>query len=236
MISELPPDIRAVVEPLCDGSVPPGDVAFDADGTLWRGDLGEDLLRYLLAERHLVHASAQNGGYREYERRHAANPQDAYTFAVKVMAGVAEAKIRALCHDFFTRRFHGRLFRHARLLRRLGEAGHRVWIVSASPLCAVAAAADLVGVKVERIIGIASSCDSAGLLTETILEPIPCFAGKVAALESRGVNRLLLAAGNGALDLPMLEHAERAFVVAPHDEDTVVVPVAKDRGWPILRA
>ncbi len=49
----LPTSVRELVDALLEGAPPgaerPLSVAFDADGTLWRGDIGEDLLRFLAA-------------------------------------------------------------------------------------------------------------------------------------------------------------------------------------------
>ena len=53
-------------------------VAFDADGTLWRGDVGEDLLRFLAAQGKLPRYRNRRGVYEEYERRVAKDPADAY--------------------------------------------------------------------------------------------------------------------------------------------------------------
>jgi phosphoserine phosphatase len=215
----------------------PGDgrpVAFDADGTLWRGDVGEDLLRYLITEGRLPRYRGRTGLYEEYERRVAQDPASGYAFTVEVMEDVEEGALSALCQEFFQRRFAGRLFPFTRpLVQALSGQGYAVWIVSASPTWPVVAGAAALGVPRERVIGV--HCDlEAGRLTRRVHTPVPCGEGKVALLRSRGL-RPVLGVGNGDLDLQMLAYAERALVIAPHGQDNALVRAALERRWPVQR-
>lgn len=230
--------LPAPVEQLIDALVAEGGhgraVVFDADGTLWRGDVGEDLLR-LLGQRRLL-GPQSDGVFARYEailhRDHAA----AYAFAVEVLAGFDEAELQRLCDDFFAARYLGRIFRFVRpLLARLEGAGFVPWICSASPRWAVLPGARALGVDPARVIGV--SCDVVdGALSGRVHQPVTCGPGKVTALERAGVQSAL-SLGNGDLDVDMLAAAERAIVVAPLDgPDNSLVAEAKRRGWPILRA
>lgn len=209
-------------------------VAFDADGTLWRGDVGEDLLRYLVAEDLLPRHRGRKGLYQEYEERVRQSAPEAYCFAVEVMEEMEEAGLATLCRDFFHRRFAGRVFRFVRpLLEELRRAGFTIWIVSASPRWIVQAGGELLGIPPTQVLAMECAVEG-GRLTRRVKEPIPCGEGKARLLEERGL-RPALAAGNGELDLPMLEAAGRALVVAPHGEDGALVRVALARGWPVQR-
>lgn len=213
----------------------PGDrrqAVFDADGTLWRGDVGEDFLRFLAAGGHLPRAAT--GVYAEYERLHAHRPDEAYAFSVIVMAGMEESSLRRLAVDFFRHRYLGRLFRWVRpALSRMRAVGTEVWICSASPRWIVEAGAAELGVPADRVVGV--DCELIdGRLSAKVLEPVTAGAGKVAWLTRRGV-RPSLAVGNGALDLEMLLAAEAALVVAPQDAPHTALAVeAARRGWPVL--
>lgn len=232
----LAPDVHALIDPLLQpqASIGAQAVAFDADGTLWRGDVGEDLMRFLASEGHLPRHRGRSGVYAEYERRVAVDPADAYAYAVEVMADMEHDGLLAMCREFFARRYEGRLLPWVRpMLRRLHEAGHQVWIVSASPAWPVVAAAEALGVSVDRVVGVDCERDG-GRLTGRVMKPVPCGEGKVHWLRERGV-RPALAVGNGDLDLPMLAYAERGIVVAPHGEDNALVREARVRGWPIQR-
>lgn len=230
----LAPDVRAQIDPLLQPAAGRQAIAFDADGTLWRGDIGEDLMRLLAAEGHLPRHRGRAGIYAEYERRVAVDPADAYAYAVEVMADMEEGALHELCRDFFARRFEGRLMPWVRpLFERLHEVGHQVWIVSASPLWPVIAGARALGVPADRVVGVECDCEE-GRLTGRVRRPVPCGEGKVHWLQSRGV-RPALAVGNGDLDLPMLAYAERGIVVAPEGEENLLVREAVARGWPIQR-
>lgn len=226
----LPPPVAEAVAPL-DG---PGDVAFDADGTLWRGDVGEELLRALAHQRLLPNRQG-SGLYEEYERRVAADPGDAYAWAVEVMEGLAESALAAECARLFDQRFAGKLFRWVRpLITALHAAGHRCWVVSASPVWAVRPGAAALGIPLDRVIGVTSDVEN-GLLTRRVHRPIPCGEGKVFRLKEKGC-RPVLGVGNGDLDLPMLAYSQRALVVAPHQSpDNALVAAARQHRWPIVR-
>lgn len=211
-----------------------GPVAFDADGTLWRGDVGEELLRWLAHEGRLPAARGRHGVYAEYERRVARDPADAYAWSVEVMRGIEEAPLLEACEGLIRARFAGRLLRPVRLvLEALAASGCEVWIVSASPHWPVLAGARLLDVPERRVLAV--SCQVAqGRLTGEVVKPVTCGDGKVEALRARGV-RPRLSVGNGELDLPMLAYSERAIVVAPPDEDNALVREGQRRGWPVLR-
>ncbi len=232
----LAPECRALLAQLVREPARGRPVAFDADGTLWRGDVGEDLLRYLAAEDRLPRHAGRRGLYAEYERLVEVDPADAYAFAVEVMEGLEEQTLQALCRDFFRRRFVGRVFPFVRpLLAELDAAGFSVWIVSASPRWIVQAGAEALGLRPEQVIGVDAELDG-GRLTSRVRHPVPCGEGKVTHLERRGL-RPVLGVGNGDLDLPMLAYSERALVVAPFGEPgNALVRAALDRGWPVQRA
>lgn len=208
----LPPAVEALVQAVN------GPVAFDADGTLWRGDVGEALLEDL-----------GPAAFAEYARRLATSPFDAYTWAVAMMQGLNERELLQRCRRVFARQ---EVFSFVRpLLARLSD----VYIVSASPRWAVQAGAEALGVAPDRVIAVDCSVAD-GVLTGQVVTPIPCGEGKVAQLRARGITPVL-AFGNGDLDQPMLEHAKAAVVVAPHGgPDNALVAAALRNRWPVLRA
>ncbi|MBX7116718.1 MAG: haloacid dehalogenase-like hydrolase [Myxococcaceae bacterium] len=232
----LPPSARAQLQALLDAGPRPGAVAFDADGTLWRGDVGEDLLRYLLARQLLPAVAGRPGVYEEYERRVAKDPADAYGWAVEIMAGVNETQLNEHCEQFFAQRYTGRVFHYVRpLLKALEGLGLHSYVVSASPVWAVIPGAKALGIAPERVVAVSSEVEQ-GVLTDRLLRPIPCGEGKVHALKARGVEPVL-AVGNSELDLPMLRYAKAGWAVAPFGEGgNPLVHEANRLGWPVIRA
>ena len=192
-----------------------GPVAFDADGTLWEGDVGDELVRDL-------------GRFDEYERRVADDPIAGYTWAVELLAGQVVEELEGRCRRLFARQ---RVFDFVRpLFRRLSD----VYIVSASPTWAVYPGAEALGVDRARVIAV--DADVQGGRVGPVRTPIPCGPGKVHHLKARGLEPAL-AFGNGELDEPMLAYARRAVVVAPTNGPVnALVAAAKRNGWPILRA
>ncbi len=206
---------------------------FDADGTLWRGDVGEDFLRYLGSNGLLPNAPPNV--YARYEVLHETEPLEAYGFAVAVMEGVAEAELERWSAHFFEQRFRGKLFAFVRpLFELLQGAQIDVWLCSASPRWIVEAGARTLGLDPSRVIGVDTEVVG-GRLTATLKRPITAGDGKVTWLARKGV-RFGFAAGNGELDLPMLEAAAHRLVVAPFDgQENALVREGRARGWPILK-
>lgn len=205
------------------------NVVFDADGTLWRGDVGEDFLR------HALHAQLFDGRYETYETLLSQSHARAYGWAVEVMRDVPLSTLTRACDDFFQQRFQGRVFPFVRpLLARLTAAGCVPWICSASPLWTVLPGARMLGIDPEHVIGVSCAVE-AGCLTGAVDAPVPVGDGKVTWLKRREV-KPLLAVGNGDLDLDMLAHAEHALVIGPPDSENELVREGRRRGWPILKA
>ncbi len=209
---------------------PPGAaVAFDADGTLWRGDVGEDFLRAAAFAGH-----APKNAYRQYEALLAVDLATAYAYCAEVLAGKEEAWLEAQARQFFADRFEGRVFRYVRpLLAQLKGGRLMPWIVSASPRWLVQAGARALGIPADHVLAVSVPVVD-GKLTAVAEQPVPCGPGKAAALARRGV-RPYLALGNGAIDVELLACAQHALVVAPRDEETPLARLAPGRGWPILR-
>lgn len=202
-------------------------VVFDADGTLWRGDVGEDFLRFAAHHRHV------QGSFEVYERILAESPARAYAYCVEVMRGVEEATIAQLCSDFFVERFTGRIFSFVRpLLARLKEAGCSVWICSASPRWNVVPGARALGIPEQQVIGVTCPVEG-GRLTGVVDDPVPAGPGKVTWLQRKGVQPAL-AFGNGDLDLDMLALAKHGVVISPPDSQNGLVREGRSRGWPVL--
>lgn len=230
----LSPEALAVVTPLLESRAPGRAVAFDADGTLWRGDVGEALLRALVAEDRLPGWRGRRDLYQLYEAKVAADPATGYAFAAEVLAGWEEPALREYCRDLFQREMASQLFPFTQpLVRALVAAGCEPWVVSASAVWPVLPGAAWLDIPPERVIGVQVDVEG-GRLTARARRPVPCGEGKVELLKARGV-RPALAVGNGDLDEPMLAYAERALVIAPIGHDNGLVKAAARRGWPVQR-
>ncbi len=211
--------------------------AFDADGTLWSGDVGEDLF-FSALERADVRAPAATA-LREVARAHSLPDAGG---GVAVARGLWEAYLRgafaeqAVCEmmtwlfagwsegemDAFAATVVAAASLPSRgqgevlsVLAAAREAGVECFVVSASPLPIVRVGAALLGFDASHVLaGIPAR--AAGVLQADVERPFPYGAGKVAALRGRVGERPLAAAfGDSPSDADMLRQARVPVAVRP---------------------
>lgn len=216
---------------------PTGAVAFDGDGTLWAGDVGEDFLEALLAEDAFTPeaaelfrgdaarfgvpardgAKAQLGAIFE-AYGHGRFPEDRICELIALaVAGRPTAEIDALSTRLveargLSTRLHGE---SVALLDEARALGLEAFVVSASPRPIVVAGARLVGVDPGHVLA-ATAHAAGGMSTGAIDAPIPYGPGKVLRLRAAiGRRPLVLAAGDNVFDLAMLAEAAVAVAIRP---------------------
>src|SRR5437868_1165851 len=122
----------------------PGALAvFDADGTLWRDDVGEAFLRQLVS---LGWVRLPDGSdpYEAYERAVDRDKASGYAYAAQLQAGLGHEQVATEAGRFAREWVPPRLVSDTQGLRALcAEAGLRPFVVSASALPIVVAAAPL---------------------------------------------------------------------------------------------
>jgi phosphoserine phosphatase len=224
--AELAARVRALGREL-----PGGLAVFDADGTLWREDVGEAFLRHLVS---LGWVRLADGGdpYEAYERAVDRDRAAGYAYAAQLQAGLQVDRVQSEAERFAESWVPPRRIADALRLRELcQEAGLATLVVSASALPIVLAAAPLAGFARDRCRGIEVAVRE-GRFTAEVLQPITHGAGKVAA--ARRVGRIALACGDSFQgDLPLLEAAEVAVAVAPAAGSPLSIE-ARRRGWFLL--
>lgn len=218
---------------------PTGVVATDGDGTLWSGDIGEDYLFGMIAQRAIgdaalpaLRAFAQDCGLNTDGAPHdlAQNIYDAYARheapedrVCEMIAWLAAGSTAEQVFDFCdalleSRNLLGRL--HPEMQQVLGlcvELGVPVYLVSASPHYVVTAAARLLGIPDTHVIAVAPRVVDARVVTD-VVRPIPYDKGKAELLASRIQGAPVLAAfGDNAFDVPMLAMAQMPIAVRPKE-------------------
>lgn len=214
-----------------------GAIAFDGDGTLWAGDIGEDFFVALLDHglRDASHAAlvreaaAEKIDTRGTAREVAHRIHLAYlagTFpeerVCEIMtwaaAGMSRVELDEFCAHVIgviglRERLHGeaiRVVEHAR------KNGIEVHLVSASPRAIVEQAARLVGIDPSMSIAACESVDGAGIVQCSVARRIPYGEGKVLHLRERiGARTLYAAFGDNAFDVPMLNEARLSVAIRP---------------------
>jgi phosphatidylglycerophosphatase C len=217
---------------------PGGVVAFDGDGTLWSGDVGEDFF----------HALVKNADFRGPAR--AAMAADVAEFDLKI-SGSALDLARGLyaayldgrypeertcemmtwaCADWTrdeVEAFSEKVVREGKLASRLHPEAIAIleWaraaqidtlLVSASPRPVVEAAARVVGIDGAHVFAATPSYADSGLMLPRVVRPIPYGPGKVNAIRGYAKERTLYAAfGDNVFDLAMLGEARVGVAVRP---------------------
>lgn len=226
----IAPELAARVRAL--GRETPGGLAvFDADGTLWREDVGEAFLRHLVS---LGWVRLQDGGdpYQAYERAVDRDRAAGYALAAQLQAGLEVDRVQAEAARFAASWVPPRRIADALALRALCQAaGLSTLVVSASALPIVLAAAPLAGFARDRCRGIEVAIRE-GRFTADVVQPVTYAAGKVAV--ARQLGRIALACGDSHQgDLPLLEAADVAVAVAPAAGSPLSAE-ARRRGWFLL--
>jgi phosphoserine phosphatase len=220
---------RALRDAVRRAAASSGVAAFDADGTLWREDVGEAFLRHLVAIG-WVRLPDGSDPYRAYERAVDRDKRTGYAYAAQLQEGLLAAEVAAEAERFARSWVPPRLVRAAQeLCAACADAGLKTVAISASPLPIVRAAAPLAGIAEHAAIEVRIQ---AGRFTCEVLEPIPYAEGKVQAAAKFGP--LIVACGDSLPgDLPLLSAARVAAVVAPSTGSPLSLE-ANRRGWPIL--
>lgn len=211
--------------------------AFDGDGTLWSGDVGEDYFHAFvkagevhdvatraLAETARAHAVDDGGSGIELCRRLFA-AYEAGKFPeetiCEVIAWCAAGRSWADARGFFEEQFPAKVLRArlhpetVALLEGVRRAGVEPFLVSASPKPVVEAAASVLGIAPDHVIA-AEPAVEGGLLAPRVVGRIPYGPGKVSGLEARAPGRtLLVACGDNAFDEFLLRHARIQCAIRP---------------------
>jgi HAD superfamily phosphoserine phosphatase-like hydrolase len=213
-------------------------VATDGDGTLWSGDIGDDLFHALVASERILedaHEALRNEAERagidaiegrsaiEVARRleaeyHAGRFSEERIFEMMAwaFAGWTREEVHAFARGVMVK--EGIASRaHAEALEIVSWAEKqrvRVYLVSASPHAVVEEAAIILGLDA-AIIATVSRYDGERMLPD-VERPIPYGAGKVSALRAAaGDVPIVCAMGDNVFDLPMLASSRVPVAIRP---------------------
>ncbi len=217
---------------------PGGAIAFDGDGTLWSGDIGEDLFEALL-EGGRIEEVAHAALAREAEAEKLSTEGGAVAIARRIHAGYAAGTFpeERVCEimtwafagwpgpeaDAFADRvldkvgLEGRLHPEAiRVVEWARSVGVTTYLVSASPRAVVHQAARRVGIAATNIASATEERDVRDVILASVVRPIPYGNGKVMHLRAKlGARPLYAAFGDNAFDVAMLREARTPVAIRP---------------------
>lgn len=216
-----------------------GAIAFDGDGTLWSGDVGEDWFAAVLASgrvtesarlalareaaEHGVDAGTGDGATHIAHAIHAAYlagtfPEERVCEVMTwVTAGWTTAEQASFAAEVVrdvgvASRLHAEAIA---VVRWAGERGLPVHLVSASPRAIVLEAAKVAGIDASRVVA-AREAVSGDRVEPSVVRPIPYGPGKVTRLrEQLGERPLHAAFGDNAFDAAMLRAATIPVAIRP---------------------
>ncbi len=226
-------DIQAALD---DGATPLA--AFDADGTLWDMDIGENFFQF--QARHKLVELPPNP-WEFYDQWHQREPIPAYLWLAQINAGQPLSQVREWAAQAVRESGEIPIFPHMRrLIEFLKSQGVQVLVVTASVKWAVEPAAALLGIPHEDVVGIVTTVDEQGLVGRDAGGPVTWREGKVDGLLKRsGGQHPFLAAGNTMGDFSLIEQATHipfAHTASPqssgiHATERELIREAMTRGW-----
>jgi HAD superfamily phosphoserine phosphatase-like hydrolase len=206
---------------------------FDADGTLWNEDIGEAFFRWLIAGNLLPGLDCMNRDiWAEYEARVDENRALGYAWAVQLMAGIPESDIVRWSVQLAAAWPNYRPAM-AKLVKGMAEFGFDVWIVSATNQWTVRAAAPKMNFDPAKVIAMASQPKN-GMMTASMVEPLICNAGKVAAIQAKFGRLPDISFGDSMGDFEMLSASAHPIVIGRNDKpNAALMAKATANYWPV---
>jgi HAD superfamily hydrolase (TIGR01490 family) len=209
----------------------PRVAAFDCDGTLWSGDVGERFFDWELRTEKLLPKSIDDGmrtRYASYKR----GEVDETTMCgemVTMHRGIPETKLMDIATRFFDQFFIDLIFPEMReLVRRLHENGCEIWAVSSSNEWVIRAGMRHFGIPDNRILATKVEINN-GVATDRLIR-VPSGPGKPEALRELAKKAIDAAFGNSRWDTEMLAMAKHAVAVNPNPDLELK---ARELGWQI---
>ena len=179
--------------------------AFDADGTLWDTDLGEEFFQYLIHHK-LVDLPLEPWEHYQTLKADPSGPQKAYLWLAQILKGHPLSQIRDWALKAVTELAPLPIFPEQRkLIELFVSRGVNVVIVTASVKWAVEPGAQILNLPANQVLGIETKAIG-GKLTDLQKGIITFREGKAEALlKFTGGKRPFFSAGNTFGDLALLE-------------------------------
>jgi phosphoserine phosphatase len=184
----------------------PHFAAFDADGTLWNSDVGENFFQYQIDNCKLPALAGLDpwGHYLALKKKH---PPDAYLWLSQICKDYEISAVQKWAQLALVQFPLEVLEPQKQLIAELLGRGIQVSIVSASTHWAVEAAAHLVGLDSSAALGVKTKIVNGRITTDQDGEITWREGKRVALLKKTGGVAPLFCSGNSSGDLHLLETA-----------------------------
>lgn len=211
---------------------------FDADGTLWDTDLGENFFIYTIDNR-LVELPENPWEYYQQLKKQNNDPRAAYLWLAQIYEGQSVTQVQQWANEAFQSLKPFPLFEEQKkLIDFLIKNKVEIKIVTASVSWAVHPGARYLGLDNSVVIGVETIIEN-GIVSAQPKGVITYRAGKVEAYKQQSQTIPFLASGNSEGDIELLEFASdlRLAVSAANREDRLykseykLQQIAKERNW-----
>lgn len=230
--------IQASIDTAVQG-IPSPIAVFDADGTLWDADLGENFFQYQFRNRLLKGLPADPWGH--YTRLHnEGKEKEAYLWLAQINAGQSLKTVRQWAHQAFVELKPPPIFEGMKsIVEQLQKLKVKIFVITASIKWAVEPGAEFLGIPKENVLGIKTKVRN-DIISNEQDGPITWKDGKVdGLLLETGGRRAFFAAGNSTGDLALLKsatHLRLAHTGASKDNVTYaserqLLEIAKEQSW-----
>ena len=206
-------DLKALQRPIF--------AAFDADGTLWDTDLGENFFNFEIDHKLVELPSDPWRHYLDLKKENN-DPRSAYLWLAQINKGRSVAEVRKWAQSAFEEIQPNPIFvEQQKLITLLKSYDVQIFIVTASIKWAVEPGARALGLSIDNVVGVETSI-VVGFVTDNANYPITYRTGKVEALLKRtGQHKPFLCSGNTIGDFELLEsatHFKLAVSAASRDD------------------
>lgn len=230
-------EITSKIENQLNQTEGPYYAAFDADGTLWDNDLGEQFFQYQIDHSNLD-TLRQLDPWDHYNSGKKVDPEKAYLWLAQISQNQKFDQVQSWAKAAVDSNPLKEFESQKKLISWLQSKNVEVFIVTASVQWAVVPAAEKVGVKPENVIGIQTEIVD-GIVTEKQKGPITWRQGKAEALLARTNNvKPVFCSGNTYGDIALLETAHLPLAVQTQtennglfEEESKLLSFAKEKQW-----
>lgn len=212
--------------------------AFDADGTLWDTDIGENFFEYQIEQNLLT--NLPEDPFTHYTNLYQNSTPDALKWLATVNAGQKLEDVKTWASDALRQAGTLPLFpAQQEIVEHLQKKGVEIYIVTASMKWAVEPAARYYNIDADHVLGITALIDN-GTITDSPGPELTWREGKMETLLKYTNNKKpFFSSGNSEGDISLLEHATHIRLVhAASDPDSdlfeteqKMVKVAKENNW-----
>lgn len=180
--------------------------AFDADGTLWDADLGENFFKWQIKNK--VLKNLPSDPWRHYrDWKESGDPRPAYLWLAQINQGRSIQEVRGWASDCVKELSPLPVFEdQKKLIQLLKSKGVDIYVVTASVKWAVEPGAALLGIPEKNVIGVATKIKN-GIVSTEQEGQITYREGKATAIIDKAGQKPFLSSGNTLGDIALLDCA-----------------------------